>query len=160
MTQTAQPLIGLGTTLSIGTQGGSPTYTAIKGIKKITPPNGKWGWEDTTTLDTTGVDRIGIKTLREPGQVDIEGLYESADPGQVALQAAFSTPSNATNGGNYPFKLALPVDLAGGQVTTGDTAAFSAAVTEWAISDDEVDKVITFKAVLKISGAVTYTEGA
>jgi hypothetical protein len=160
MTQTAQPLLGIGTTLSIGTQGGGSTFVVIGYIKKITPPAGKWGWEDTTTLNTPGVDKIGNKTLRDPGEVSIEGLYESADAGQIALQAAFNVGSNTTNGDKFPFKLALPVNLPGGEITTGELFAFNAAVTEWAISDVEDEKDITFKASLKVSGPTTPTAGA
>lgn len=161
MTQTAQPIIGLGSALSIGTQGGTPTFTAIGKAKKITPPQPKWGTEDTTTLDAgPAATRTFMKTLLDPGEISVEGLYESADAGQTALQAAFLAVSNSTNGAAYPFKLALSVDLAGGQTTTGDTFTFSALVTDFAIVDVEVDKPFTFKATLKITGAVNGVLGS
>jgi hypothetical protein len=160
MTQVAATLLGIATVFSIGTQGGTPTYTAINGLNKISPPAGKFGTEDVTTFNSAGLDRVFVKTLRDPGEVSIEGEYESADPGQLALQTAFSTSSNSASGGAYPFKLVLPIDLQGGQTTTGDSFAFNALVTDWAIPDVEIDKVVTFKAMLKITGPVTATEGS
>ena len=47
-----------------------------------------------------------------------------------------------------------------GQTTTGDTVTFNALVTEFVVSDEEVDKVVTFKASLKITGVWTFTEGS
>jgi hypothetical protein len=160
MTQTAQPLIGLGATLSIGTQGGTPTYTAINGVKKITPPKPKWGTEDVTTLATPNTGRRKIKTLLDNGEVAFEGEYESADPGQAAMSAAFLTPSNSASGAAYPFKLVLPIDLAGGQTTIGDTVTFNAMVTGWEMSDVEIDKAVTFSGSLTIDGPVTVTPGS
>ena len=160
MTQTATPLIGLGATLSIGTQGGTPVFTPINGIKKITPPQPKFGVEDVTTLSTPNTGRRKVKTLIDNGEIKIEGEWESADAGQTALAAALATVSNSTNGADYPFKLALPVDLAGGQVTTGDLLAFNAMVTEFSISDVEIEKTITFSATLTIDGPLTFTPGA
>ena len=160
MTQTAQPIIGLGAVLSIGTQTASPTYTVVNKIKKVTPPKPKWGTEDVTTLDTPNTGRLKIKTLLDNGEVQISGEWESADPGQVALAAAFSSAAIAVYGTAYPFKIALPIDIAGGQTTTGDTSTFNALVTGWEIDDVEIDKVVGFTASLTISGPITFTEGS
>jgi len=160
MTLTAAPQIGLGTVVSIGTLGASPTFTAIAKLKKVTPPQPKWGTEDTTTLDTTGNTRTFIKSLIDPGEFTLDGEYASADPGQIALSAAFLAPSNQANGAAYPFKVVLPVNLAGGQTTIGDTFTFSGLVTDFAVQDEDIDKIVMFKATIKISGAGTYAEGA
>jgi hypothetical protein len=160
MSQTAQSLLGMGATLSIGTQTDTPTYTVINGVKKVSPPKPKWGTEDVTTLNTASATRVFIKTLLDPGEVTIDGEWQSADPGQVALSAALNSLSIATYGQVFPFKLALPPDLVGGQVTTGDTVTFNALVTDWAVGEVEVDKVVTFASSLKITGPITYVEGA
>lgn len=160
MTQTAQPEIGLGAVLSIGTQGGSPTYTAVGKIKTIRAPQPKFGTEDVTTLDSAGGIRRFIKTLQDPGEMDVQVLWESADPGQVAVLAAFGTLSNSASGADFPFKLALPVDLAGGQTTTGDTFAFNGMVTEYTGPEVQVDKTITWSFKVKLDGAITFTEGS
>jgi hypothetical protein len=160
MTQTAAPVIGLGAVLSIGTQGGSPTYAAVGKIKTIKAPQPKFGTEDTTTIDTAGGVRTFIKTLQDPGEMDVSVLWESADAGQVSVLAAFNTLSNSANGAAYPFKLALPIDLPGGQTTTGDTFTFNALVTEYTGPEVQADKTITWSFKCKLSGAITFAEGA
>ena len=132
----------------------------VNKIKKITPPKPKWGTEDVTTLDTPNTGRRKIKTLLDQGEMQISGEWESADPGQVALAAAFSSAAIAVYGTAYPFKIALPIDIAGGQTTTGDTITFNAHVTGWEIDDVEIDKVVAFSAALTIDGAITFAEGA
>lgn len=160
MTQTASPIIGLGAVLSIGTQGGSPTYTAVGKIKTIKPPAPKFGTEDTTTLDAAAGVRTFIKTLQDPGEMDVTVLWESADAGQVAVLAAFATLSNSANGAGYPFKLALPIDLSGGQTTTGDTFTFAGLVVDYSGPELQADKTVTWSFKVKVSGAVTLAEGA
>ena len=160
MTQTAQPIIGMGAILSIGTQTASPTYTVINGVKKITPPKPKWGTEDVTTLSSASNTRVFIKTLLDPGKVPIEGEWESADPGQTALSAALYSAAVATYGQAFPFKIALPIDTLGGQTTTGDTITFNALVIGYEVGEVEIDKPVTFSATLKITGPITFAEGS
>ncbi len=160
MTLTAAPITGLGATLSIGTLGASPTFTVIGGDTKITPPEPKFGTEDTTTLATAGGVRTFIKTLQDPGETTIEGNYESADPGQIALSTAAAAISNQLNGAAYPFKFTLPINGPGGQTTTGDVYAFNALVLSFAVSEVEAGKLVTFKSSLKLTGPITYTEGS
>ena len=162
MTLTATPQIGLGTAFSIGTLGGSPTYTAIGGNTKVVPPKPKWGTQDITTLSQTSTGRQWIKDLIDQGEAQGSGFWESADAGQQALQAAFLAPSNQASGANYPFKLVLPVNLAGGQTTTGDTFVFYGLVTDFSIGDAEPGKPIPYEFTIKINGtpAPTYTEGS
>lgn len=160
MTQSAAPIIGQGSQLSIGTQGGSPTFTAIVGIRSVKAPAGKWGTEDITTLTTSGFSRRFIKTLEEAGEADVSLIWESADPGQVAILAAYAQGSNIALGGDFPFKLVLPINLPGGQTTTADTLTFNALVTDFTRPEVQVDKTITWSFKLKVDGAVTITEGS
>jgi hypothetical protein len=159
MTQTAQPLLGLAATISIGTQAASPVYTVINFVKKITPPKPKWGTEDTTTLGTPSQTRTFMKTLIDPGELQIEGLYEQ-DPGQVALAAAFNSAAVTTYGQAFPFKFELAPDVVGGQTTTGDTYVYSGLVTDYTVGEADIDKVVPFSATIKISGPPTFTEGS
>lgn len=158
MTQVAAPLIGSGITMSIGTQGATPAYTAISGLTKVTPPAQKFGTTDVTTL-TTGFKKV-LKTIPDYGEVTIEGIYESADPGQAALAAAFGTLANSTNGGDYPFEIQMPPNLAGGQTTTGDLVKFVGPVTEFATDQESAEKEVTFKATIKVNAAPVVTLGA
>lgn len=158
MTQTAAPLIGSGITVSIGTQGVTPAYTVIGGVTKITPPQQKFGTSDVTAL-TTGFKKV-IKTLPDYGEVTIEGIYESADAGQAALAAAFGTLANSANGGDYPFEIQMPINLAGGQAATGDLVKFLGPVTEYATDQESAEKEVTFKATIKVNAAPVVTLGA
>lgn len=162
MTITASPQIGLGTTFSIGTLGGSPTYTAIGGNTKLTPPKPKWGTEDITVIGQSATGRQFIKTLIDQGEASGAGFWESGDAGQIALQAAFLAPSNQASGANYPFKLVLPINLPGGQTTTGDTFVFYGIVTDFSVGDAEAGKPIPYEFTIKINGTPvpTYVEGA
>lgn len=169
MTQTAKPLIGLGSLIYIQTaQGTAITVssgtvsggTVIGQVKKVTPPKPKWATEDVTVLSTPNTGRLFIKTLVDAGEVKIDGLYESADAGQVILQTAFFAASNTANGAAWGFLIQEPTNLAGGQTTIGDQVAFNALVTEWEIGEDDIDKVIPFSATLKITGPITITEGS
>lgn len=162
MTLTATPQIGLGIVLSIGTLGGTPTYTAIGGNTKITPPEPKWGTEDITTIGQATPGKQFIKSLLDQGEASAEGFWESADAGQIAVYAAFLAPSNQAGGANYPFKLVLPINLAGGQTTTGDTATFSGLVTDFAVGAAEPGKPVPYKFTVKINGTPvpTFVEGS
>jgi hypothetical protein len=135
MTVSAQPTVGLGAVLSIGTQGGSPAYTPVGKIKTIKAPQPKFG-------------------------TDVSVLWESADAGQVAVLAAFATISNSANGADYPFKLALPVNLSGGETTTADIFTFSGLVTDYSGPELQPDKTITWSFKVKIDGAITFAEGS
>lgn len=152
--QTAQ---GTAITVSSGTVSGG---TLIGGMKKITPPKPKWGTEDITVLSTPNTGRIKIKTLLDNGEAKVDGLYESADAGQIALATAFLAASNTTNGAAFGFLIVEPVNAAGGQSTAGDTVAFNALVTDWEIGESDIDKVIPFSATLTITGPVTVVEGS
>jgi hypothetical protein len=160
MTQTATPLIGLGAALSIGTQGGSPTYTVVNGVKSVKLPDGKFGTEDVTVLGTSGYSRRFIKTLEEAGEVDVSMLWESADPGQAELLTAYATIENSTNGSKFPFKGALLINAPGGQVSTGDTFTFSAMVIGFKRPEVQPDKTIMWGVTLKVDGAVTLADGS
>lgn len=159
MTQTAQPNIGSQITISIGTQGASPTYTVINGITKATPPQQKFGTYDKTAL-TTGFKKAG-KTIPDYGELSIEGYYESADPGQAALAAAFAVLDNSTYGGDFPFEVQLPPLLSGGQTTTGDLIKFNGPVTEFqSFQSVEADRALMFKATIKVNSAPVVTLGS
>jgi hypothetical protein len=160
MTQTATPLIGLGATLSIGTQGGSPTYTVVSGVKSVKLPDGKFGTEDVTVIGTAGYSRRFIKTLEEAGEADISMLWESADPGQAELLTAYATIENSANGSKFPFKGALLINAAGGQTTAGDSFAFNAMVTGYKRPEIQPDKTVMWGVTLKVDGAITLTDGS
>jgi hypothetical protein len=169
MTETAQPIIGVSSKLYIATSQATPPTiaagvvtggTAVGKIKTIKAPQPKFGTEDTTTLDTPVGTRTFIKTLQDPGDMDVNVLWESADPGQTAVLTAFNTQSNSANGAAFPFLLVLPTNLEGGQTTEGDAFAFSALVTDYSGPELQVDKTIAWSFKVKITGPITFTEGS
>ena len=168
MTQTAQPILGLEAKCYIqSAQGTAITVAAgvvtggilINGLKKITPPKPKYATEDVTTLGNPDNYRRFMKTLIDGGELAVEGNWMSADPGQVALAAAFSSAPAATYGQNFQFLVLLPPDIVGGQTTTGDSYLYTGPVTDFAMGEEDVDKVIPFTATIKISGPPVFTEG-
>ena len=110
--------------------------------------------------DTAGGVRTFVKTLVDGGELDVNVLWESADPGQAAVLAAFATLSNSTNGAAYPFKLALPINLPGGQTTTGDTFAFNGLVTDYSAPELQADKTVTWSFKVKLTSLPALTDGA
>jgi predicted secreted protein len=144
---------GFGTILSIGTSGGTPTYTAIAEIKGIQLSGSQNKTEDVTNMGSPGRAEEFIVTTLMAGEFTLNGNKESlsGDAGQVAMNAAFSS------GAVLPFKIVFPLGPA--QTTTGDTYTFTAMVEElsW---DSQFDKAITFSAKLKVSGVITATAGS
>jgi hypothetical protein len=169
MSQTAAPILGMGTKLYIATaQATPPTIlsgvvtggTLIAKVLKVSPPKPKYGTEDITTLDSPSNTRIFMKTLLDPGEVTVEGESASADPGQIALAAALTSAPVATVGQAWPFLLVMPVNTVGGQTVGGDSYAFNGLVTDFALGEAEPGKPVPFNATIKITGPITATEGS
>lgn len=96
---------------------------------------------DVTTLDGGG-DREFAQGLRDGGEITIEGYHDKSDVGQGALRALY------TRGENVPFTIAFP---------DGAAAAFTAFVKSVILGAAEVDGVVGFSAVLRVTGGVTVT---
>ena len=141
--------IGLGTILSIGTAGATPTFTTVGELKTLNQSGRQVSTEDTTNLQSSAKEFI--PTLVDSGTWDISGNRIGADAGQIAMEAAFSGLTL------LPFKIQMPKQ--GTQTTAGDSFSFNALVQEvnYSIS---VDKAVTFTAKLKVSGAITETPGS
>jgi len=139
------PILGKTGTLSIGA-----TPTVIAGIKHIAHTGNKIDTEDVTDLSTPSIDKIFMATLRDNGSISIDGNYLPTDPGQAALAAAYGSAANT------PFVVTYPIE-SGAVTATKD--AFSGIVTSWNV-DLQFEKYVTFKAEIKVSGAITTTLGA
>ena len=83
----------------------------------------------------------------------ITGTSTSRDPGQYAMEAAFTTTPPALQ----MFQVILP--KTNGQTTQGDEWSFTALIEmlNYALNPK---KISTFDATLKVSGAVTYAAGS
>ena len=143
-------VIGNGSTFSIETSGSS-SFVPVKQLKTASYSGSKLDLEDTTNLDSVGGYREYAPTLRDAGSVAVEGVFAPADPGQIALTAAFDV--------SVPIQVQHQLPPAQGQ-TKGILQTFSAYVAERPTFDTQADKVSTFKASLKITGPITTTLGS
>ena len=141
--------IGLGTILSIGTTGTTPTFTPVGELKTLNQSGRQVSTEDVTNLQSSAKEFI--PTLVDSGTWDLSGNRIGGDAGQMAMEAAFSGLTI------LPFKIQLPKTAA--QATAGDTFSFNALVQEVNYSVS-VDKAVTFTGKLKVSGAITLTPGS
>lgn len=135
---------------SAGPQVGA-TYVEVKYLKTCSWSGSKNDTDDVTNTDSPNGIKEFIPTLTDPGEYKISGHRNSADPGLIALKAAYIAKVN------YDFQLIYP--MATGQTTGGDKEVFSGLVTDFSI-DLTIDKAITFTATVKISGAATDTAGS
>jgi hypothetical protein len=133
---------GLGSTIKIGS-------TAIGEVQSVKQSGAKWDTDEATNFASTVKEFVA--TIQDWGEFAVEAKRVSTDAGQLAVVAAFGT------GATTAFTITLLKEA--GQSTTGDSYSFNAIVTECDFSLD-VNKLTPFSFKLKVSGAVTYTEGA
>lgn len=99
---------------------------------------------DITTLESSGGYREYMQGFRDSGELEITGFHDADDVGQTALRTAFAS------GASGSFEVKFPDDTA---------VTFSGFIKSHTIGSAEVDGAIGFGAVIRISGAVTVTEG-
>jgi predicted secreted protein len=127
-----------GTKLEINTTG--TTYVQVKGLKDFSGlGGGSAAVIDTTDLDSTAREKqMG---LQDEGQISINLLYISKDPGQLALRAARGTGS----------KLKI-------RITLSDTTTFACEVFVLSFEKSgSSDDIITASSSLEVTGAVVET---
>lgn len=120
----------------------------IGGLTKIGGLTRSSEKQETTAHDSAGGYKEYIPTLKEPGEIQIEGQMKPADPGQVALLAHFDAGDVRAMRITYP-------DGPGG--TAGSTWEFDAEVTNLSGFDAPVDGVLTFTATLQVTGLPVFT---
>lgn len=131
-----------GTTLKFTPTGGTlVTVGKLTSVGEIQPEAEE---VDITTLDSTGGYREYMQGFRDSGEVELSGFHDAADAGQTALRAAFAA------GTTGEFLVEFP---------DGTTVSFSGFIKSHTIGSAEVDGAIGFGAVIRISGAVSVTEG-
>lgn len=140
---------GRRTSIAIG-DGVTPTegFTPIFEMKSSTQSGRNNPTDDTTNFDSSG--REFVTTIPDFGSFEFTGARVSSDPGQMALEAAWSAATV------HNFKITYPKRA--DQTTTGDVAAFKALVTD-ANESNSFDKQISVTYKIKVTGAITLTPG-
>ena len=137
-----------GTSFNINTGSlGSPLWTPLSEVGKITPSGRKKGVEDTTNLSSLGKEKLD--TILDSGSVEVEFNYLGGDEAtDLALETAFVA------GGVHQFTIIVP-GLPSGKA---ETTAFSAIIIEKDITAIERDKVMKAKVKLDVTGVYTFTQ--
>lgn len=131
-----------GTTLKFTPVGGTQVVVGkLTSVGEIAPEAEE---VDITTLESTGGYREYMQGFRDSGELEITGFHDADDAGQTALRTAFAS------GASGAFEVKFPDDTA---------VTFSGFIKNHTIGSAEVDGAIGFGAVIRISGAVTVTEG-
>lgn len=131
-----------GTTLKFTPAGGTQVVVGkLTSVGEIAPEAEE---VDITTLESTGGYREYMQGFRDSGELEITGFHDVDDAGQTALRTAFAS------GASGAFEVKFPDDTA---------VTFSGFIKSHTIGSAEVDGAIGFGAVIRISGAVTVTEG-
>ena len=131
-----------GTTLKFTPAGGTQVVVGkLTSVGEIAPEAEE---VDITTLESTGGYREYMQGFRDSGELEITGFHDADDAGQTALRTAFAS------GASGAFEVKFSDDTA---------VTFSGFIKSHTIGSAEVDGAIGFGAVIRISGAVTVTEG-
>jgi len=143
---------GAGSTFSIGS-----TPVVVGQVKTIQFNGQKITYDDLTNLSSpmmgTSTVVMGEKlpAKAEAGTLAIGFTYLPLDPGYQALLAAFE--SQALTAFTVQSAKVPP------QTTTGNSFAFSGYVSEQPLPDIQVDKTMTSKVTIEISGLIIVTPG-
>ncbi len=131
-----------GTTLKFTPAGGTQVVVGkLTSVGEIAPEAEE---VDITTLESTGGYREYMQGFRDSGELEITGFHDADDAGQTALRTAFAS------GASGAFEVKFSDDTA---------VTFSGFIKSHTIGSAEVDGAIGFGAMIRISGAVTVTEG-
>ena len=133
------PQTSIGTTLSFVRNGTSTAVGALRSISEISADSEA---VDVTTLDAPNGCRVYMQGLKSMGEVTLEGFFEADNAGQTALRALY------LSGDTVPFTVAFP---------DGSAAVFSAFVRSYAVGAASVDGAVSFSAILRLTGGVTWS---
>lgn len=123
---------GFGTTIAKG-------VTTIGTLTNITPPEVAADTIETTVLDSTSGFRTFIQGMKDGGEVSIQGYFDTADAGQLAVSSAL------TAGTVDSYTITFPSAI-------GATWTFDAVVTMFKTGEANIDDPLGFEATLKITG--------
>ena len=123
------------------------TYTEIPEARGLVVPSPTTDYQDVTSLDSPNRTREFVKGLIDPGEITLNCNYTTDGYVQQAADQAAS-------GAIYYRVTMPPLDAQ----TTGDVFTFRGFPTP-AIQADDVGAPISMTVTVRITGAVTFTEG-
>lgn len=126
----------MGTTISCQYQQTTVSIGCLRSISEIKADSEA---VDVTTLDASGGYRVYAQGLKDMGEVTLEGYFDASQTGQTTLRTLYSS------GAAVPFTVTFPDQTA---------FTFSAFVKSYAVGAAEVDQVVGFTAVLRLTGGV------
>jgi predicted secreted protein len=138
----ADTIAALGTKLYKG--GGEGVGTLIAELTNIGGPKMSSEFLDVTSHDSVGRYREFVQTLRNAGELAIEGGFIPGDPGQAELYAAFNSGDEDT------YTIELPGDYG--------SWTFDAIVSAFEMAAPFEGK-LTFTGTLRITGPAELTPG-
>lgn len=146
---------GLTTVLSIGGVASSTaSYHAVGEVDDIPDFLPEWEMVDTTNLESSMKEMKPV--ILGTKDVSLQCNRVSTDTGQAECLTAYSgTPPVP-----YWFKIVLPINVAAGQATTGDTWIFTAYVKKCGPKDVKATEWVKQAIDLTIVSAPVYTEGS
>lgn len=117
------------------------TYTAIPQVVSITPVGSNRGLIDVTNLSSPA--REYKKAIKDGQEIQLRMQYDPDDTVQASLRTDLDSE-----------------DARGFRITLTDSPAqtitFNAMVTNWSITDVEIDQVLMLDVTLKPTGALTF----
>jgi len=122
----------IGTTI---TKGG----TNIGVLTKISAPEKSADAREVTTIDVVDGYKKFIPGLKDGGEVSVEGYYDTADTGQMALDTAFEAGSEDV------YVLTVPAAI-------GATITFSGIITKYTPGEVNLEDPLSFAVTIKVTG--------
>ncbi|QMV19692.1 hypothetical protein GOB94_14070 [Granulicella sp. 5B5] len=151
----SQSFQGIGAQLSIG--GVVGTAGALLPVFEITDqafPEGTWDKLNVSNFNSLNKAKEYRKGMVDFGEMKLKGNFVPADPGQLALAAAFADPQN-------PYQFTMQYPKAPGQATAGNLYAFNAVVMGFSPGSTlQPDKTVELSVTLQIVSAPVLTAGS
>lgn len=138
---------GYGDVIFISIDGGT-TYIQVMQTKNIQYSGQKKDFVDTTTTTSLGGYKTSKGTLKDPGSLTFDMVFDPVDPGQTALAAAYDADTVLTVSHVYKAQPGF---------TAGPINTFTAEVEQCPLPGSDETKVATMSVSLKISGPITTT---
>ena len=148
---------GKGRIFSVQTAAGSPpTLVPVLNMKTYSFSGQSVKFDDVSNLNspTNGgiiVNEV-IPATEEPGTLTLSGIWIPSDPGQTALEAAWTSHALTT------FTVQAPIG--GAQTTTGNLYTFTGYLQDNPLPDLDYSKAVTIKFTIKLNSQVVTTQGS